>query len=96
MALLQTHTGHIYSVEYAGPTTRSNGTVFSARIHNVNYSDVNRVFSDENSTEVLTVVFGEDSDDPLVEVYQGYTIYLGFMIQDDGSIIVRLQKKPEA
>lgn len=96
MALLQTNTGHVFSVEYAGPTTRSNGTVFSTRINDATYSDVNRVFSDENSTEVLTVVFGEDSDNPLVEVYHGYTIYLGFMIQDDGSIIVRLQKKPEA
>lgn len=96
MILLQTNTGHTYDVEYAGPTTRSNGTLFMTRINNATYTEINRVFSDSKNTELLTVVYGSLTEESIVETYSGYTTYLGFMIQNDGSIIVTLQKSLEA
>ena len=96
MVLLQTNTGHWYNVEYAGPTTRSNGTLFMTRINNSTYTEINRVFGDPKNTEVLIVTYGNPEEEHITETYFGYTTYLGFMIQNDGSIIVTLQKSLEA
>lgn len=95
MVELQTHTGHSFNVRYAKPA-RSNNKIFMARINNSEHSVINRIFSDTKSTEELTVIYGDDPQTTITETYIGYTIYLDATTQDDGSIIVRLQKKPEA
>lgn len=91
MPTLILRNGKRFNTDYAGPVNGTGGAVFTTRVLESTVPEVNRTFIDPNLTDELTVMYG----DIITGVYTGYTRYAGFYLNDDGSIMVTLQKNLE-
>lgn len=89
MAKIITKNGDMFSIEYGGPVSITEGIVFLAKIVDSNVDTVHNTFKDPQNTSLMTLYLSEDQPG---EELIGYVKYTGFSVENDGGITVTLKK----
>lgn len=83
MILLETKTGKVFQIAWAGVSGIDGALRFE--VLGATVTDCYQIFSDPQETETLTRIFDDDR-----RVFEGYTVFKGVDLNFTGSIVVAL------
>lgn len=92
MRTLILNNGKCFEIDFAAPASITENILFIAKVLNSTPDEVHNAFKKPSNTSVLTLSSDEESPDYVGATYTGYTNYVGFTVEFDGSILVRLKK----
>ena len=92
MQILMLNDGKSFEIAFAAPASITENVLFIAKVLNSTPDEVHNAFKKSSATSVMTVSYTEEDQDYVGATYTGYTNYVGFMVDSDGSILVRLKK----